>query len=454
MNRIDQHRPSLGNVDLAERRLLFDTSWPLLLLIMTAAYMLSWSMGLLAIDLSTVLWATFGLGLAHHLLSRLLDLVQAGSGLIVLHTILNFIAVSALGVVWSLLGGLAAPAFAIFLALPIIALGLVTRFVLQFALTVYAILVAWLVALQGSEALRLHFEQMGAPAVWSILPGTAERSFAGYGMVSGGSEQFQFMLVFSFAMFGVVTTSSIVVTLIGRLYQRLKFISASEDRAEHLAQSFLTQEDGLEFILDRDSFQIIAVSPRLADVLESPPETLVGCHYSVILPFEPGHPAQRLIEMGFPAELPNQVIPTVDTYKLVNFRLHPAISSGREYQRISLDELHENDYARITLNSLQDICGVVDGGGRILYLSAAARDVLPVIRDQWQADALPLPAGWWEIAPRTSHRRQIVIADSEYQINLRRLEFQLRHCRGARNPHSDEMELTVFRLVQSGSQRE
>lgn len=425
-------------VDMNERRLLFDTSWPLALIIMTAAYVLSWSLDLLRIELSTVLWTTFGLALGHQTLSRLLDFVDSRQGLMQLHAAINIAAIVGLAAIWSLLGGLAAPAFAMFFALPVIALGLVSSLALQFGITAFAVLCSWTVALRESAELRLQLEQLGFPPVWNAVPGLTTHEFAGYGVIASGSAQLQFMLVFTFAMVGVVTTSAVVVALITRLFDRLRFVSVSGRRAEKMAQSFMTQEDGLELIVDRKSFQVIAVSPRLAGELEEPPETLIGCHYTTVLPFSQDHPALRMIEAGVASELTQQVFPAPSGYKLVNIRIHPGTSDGFEFQRVTLEDLQQNDYAQIAVDGLEDLAGVVDGGGRILYLSQAVKKLLPVMHNEWRADLLPLPAGWWEIGARHRHTRKVSIGYRDFELQLSRNEI-----------FADEgnLELTSFRLL-------
>lgn len=437
MNLLNSQGAAPPTVDLSERRVLFDASWPLALIVMTAAYVLAWSLELLTIDLPTVLWTTFGLALGHQTLSRLIDYVGHHGGVRLLHVAVNVLAIIGLAVIWSLLGGLAAPAFAMFFALPVIAIGLVVNLAVQFGLTLFAIACAWAVALRESADLRVQLEQNGVPPLWNALPGLTTHEFAGYGVVAGGLAQLQFMIVFSFAMIGVVTASAVVVALIGRLFERLRFLSASGQRAEKVAQSFLTQEDGLELIVDRKSFQVIAVSPRLAEELEEPPESLIGCHYATVLPFSWDHPALRLIEAGVASELPQQVFPSASGYKLVNFRIHPGTSEGYEFQRVTLEDLQENDYAQVAVDGLDDLAGVVDGGGRILYLSQAVKRLLPVVKNQWRADLLPLPAGWWEIGARRRHRRQVSIGHLKYELLLARREI-----------FADEgdLELTVFRL--------
>jgi PAS domain-containing protein len=424
-------------VDLGERRLLFDASWPMVLIILTAAYLASWYLGLLTIDLPAVLWTTFGVAVAHQVLSRLLDYVDARNGVLLMHTTINVAAITGLAVIWSMLGGLAAPAFAIFFALPIIALGLVARLPVQFAVTVYAIVIAWLVAIRESADLRLQLDQLGFPPFWHSLPALTAHEFVGYGVTAGGAAQLQFMIVFSFAMLGVVTTSAIVIALVSRLFNRLRFVSASDQRAQSMAQSFLTQTDGLEMIIDRQSFQVIAVSPRLAEELEEAPEVLVGCHYTAVLPFPYDHPAIRLIDAGISSHLPHQVFPAASGYKLVNFRIHPGTSDGYEFQRVTLEDLQENDYAQITVDGLNDLSGVVDGGGRILYLSKAVKKLLPVSKNQWRADLLPLPAGWWQIGARKQHTRTVAIGRTDYRLELSRDSFYA---------EDGDMEVTVFRL--------
>lgn len=429
------HPPPL--VDLAERRLLLDASWPMVLIILTAAYLASWSLGVLAIDLPAVLWTTFGIAVSHQVLSRLLDYVDVRNGVLFLHTAINVAAITGLAVIWAMLGGLAAPAFAIFFALPVIALGLVARLHVQYAVTVYAIAIAWLVAIRASADLRLQLDQHGFPPFWDSLPALTSHQFVGYGVTAGGSAQLQFMIVFSFAMLGVVTTSAIVIALVGRLFNRLRFVSASGHRAHSVAQSFLTQTDGLELIIDRESFQVIAVSPRLAEELEESPDILIGCHYTAVLPFPHDHPAIRLINAGISSNLPHQVFPAASGYKLVNFRIHPGTSDGYEFQRITMEDLQENDYAQITVDGLNDLSGVVDGGGRILYLSQAVKKLLPVSKNQWRADLLPLPAGWWQIGARKQHTRTVSIGRTDYRLNLSHESFYA---------EGDDMELTVFRL--------
>jgi len=409
----------------------------MILIILAAAYLASWSIGILKVDLSTVLWTTFGVAAGHQILSRLLDHVDSHSGLVFLHTATNVVTITGLAFIWSQLGALASPGFAMFFALPVLALGLVARLGAQFAGTLYAILVAWIAALRESIDLRLQLDQLGFPPFWNALPGLTSHEFVGYGVTAGGSAQLQFMVVFSFAMLGVVATSAVVITLVGRLFERLRFVSDSSHRAESMARSFLTQTDGLEMIIDRASFQVIAVSPRLAEELEEPPEVIIGCHFSTILPFPHDHPAIRLIKSGLSAELPHQVFPAASGYKLVNFRVHPGVSDGYEFQRITMEDLQEKDYARIAVDGLGDLTGVLDGGGRILYISEAVKTLLPVSRSQWRADSLPLPAGWWQIGARKQHTRNVTIGRNEYALRLSHKTFFA---------DGNDMELTVFRF--------
>lgn len=425
-------------VDMTERRLLFDTSLPLALTLMTAAYLLSWWLGLLRIDLSAVLWTTFGLALGHQTLSRLLDYVGRYHGVGLLHAGINVIAIVGLAIIWSLLGGLAAPAFAMFFALPTIALGLVSSLAVQSGITLFAIFCAWIVALRESAELRLQVESIGIPPVWNLVPRLTTQEFSGYGVIAGGSAQLQFMLVFTFAMIGVVLMSAVVVALIRRLFDRLRFVSISGRRAETMAQSFMTREDGLELIIDRNSFQVIAISPRLAKEVEEQAENLIGCHFTTVLPFAHDHPAFRLIESGVASQLKRQVFPAAGGYRLVNIRVHQGTSEGFEFQRVTLEDLQQSDYAQVAMDSLRELTGVLDGGGHILYLSEAARELLHVSSDQWRADLLPMPAGWWEIGARERHTRNVRIGHLNFELQLSRSEI-----------FADEgnLELTAFRML-------
>ncbi|MEQ8207503.1 MAG: hypothetical protein RIA65_15125, partial [Woeseia sp.] len=117
--------------------------------------------------------------------------------------------------------------------------------------------------------------------------------------------------------------------------------------------------------------------------------------------------------------------------------VHPGVSDGYEFQRITMEDLQENDYARIAVDGLGDLTGVLDGGGRILYISEAVKTLLPVSRSQWRADLLPLPAGWWQIGARKQHTRNVTIGRNEYALRLSHETFFA---------DGNDMELTVFRL--------
>lgn len=409
-------------VDISERRVLFDTSWPLLLFLLTAAYLLSWSLGVLAIDLATVLWTTFGLAFAYLVLSRTLDYLSSLRGVMALHTAVNLAAVSGLAVIWSMIGGLDAPAFVLFFALPIVALGMVARLSVQYAVTAYSILAAWVVALRESYALRLQLESLGVPPVWDYLPGLSAREFAGYGVVSGGAEQLQFMIVFSFALLGVATTSAVVVVLIGRLFERLRFASATGERASRISESFVTDTNDLELVLDRHEQSIIAISPKLAELLDETPESVIGCHVTTVLPFHAGHAARRLIESGASGELFNQGLTTPSGCKLLNLRTHAGSADGYDFQRITFSELSAREYSQLAIDLLGELYGAVDSNGTFLYMS----DSLAELTDRRagdRADSLPLPAGWWQIGARREHRRSLSLDDSNYQLRLHREEY-------------------------------
>ncbi|MDX1516215.1 MAG: hypothetical protein R3288_05215 [Woeseiaceae bacterium] len=424
-------------VDIAERRVLFDTSWPLLLFLLAAAYVLSWSLGVLAIDLSAVLWTTFGLALAYQVLSRLLDFAPGLQRVIALHVMINVAAVTGLAFVWSQLGGLASPAFAFFFAIPIIALGLIARLAAQYTVTLYTILAAWFVAVRESADLRLQLEAIGVPPFWYRLSELGMSDSGTYGAVVTGSAQLQFMLVFSFAMIGVATTSAIVVVLIGRLFERLRFASASGERAEKITESFVDDANDLELILDRNEQTIIAISPRLAELLDEIPESVVGCHFTSILPFHAAHPARRLIESGESAALYNQGMSVGSDCRLVNVRTHAGTSGGYEFQRITFAEPTAKDYAQLAVDVLGDRYGAIDGqSGRVLYLS----DVLATqtgVQVGERADWLSMPAGWWQIGARREHTRRVPLDGCEYDLRLRREEFYGDHSLA---------EVIVFRL--------
>lgn len=409
-------------VDISERRVLFDTSWPLLLFLLTAAYLLSWSLGVLAIDLATVLWTTFGLAFAYLVLSRALDYLSSLRGVMALHTTVNLAAVTSLAVIWSMVGGLDAPAFALFFALPIVALGMVARLGVQYAVTAYSILAAWAVALRESYPLRLKLESLGVPPLWDYLPGLSAREFAGYGVISGGGEQLQFMIVFSFALLGVATTSAVVVVLIGRLFERLRFASATGERASRISESFVSDTNDLELVLDRNEQSIIAISPKLAELLDETPESVIGCHVTSVLPFHAGHAARQLIESGASGELYNQGLTTPSGCRLLNMRTHAGSSEGFEFQRITFNELSAREYSQLAIDLLGELFGAIDSNGTFLYTSAALAKLTGAGSGN-RADALPLPAGWWQIGARREHRRTLSLDGSDYQLRLHREEF-------------------------------
>ena len=409
-------------IDVSERRVLFDTSWPLLLFLLTAAYLLSWSLGVLAIDVATVLWTTFGLAFAYLVLSRLLDSLSSLRGVMALHTVVNLAAVTGLAVIWSMIGGLDAPAFLMFFALPVVALGMVARLSVQYAVTAYSIAAAWVVALRESYALRLTLEGMGVPPLWELLPGLSAKEFAGYGVVSGGGEQLQFMIVSSFALLGVATTSAVVVVLIGRLFERLRFASATGERASRISESFVSSTDDLELILDRNEQSIIAISPKLAALLGETPESVVGCHVTTVLPFHAGHAARRLIESGDSGELHNQGLTTPSGCRLLNVRTHAGTADGYEFQRITFGELSDREYSQLAIDLLGELYGALDANGTFQYVSAALAELTGSAPGD-RADALPLPAGWWQIGARREHDRTLTLDGNEYRLRLHREEF-------------------------------
>ncbi|NNC77710.1 MAG: hypothetical protein HKN77_07075 [Woeseiaceae bacterium] len=420
--------------------MLFDTSWPVLLFLMTVAYVLTWSLGVLSLDLSVVLWTTFGLALGYQLLSRILDYLPSLQSVTILHTAVNVLAVTGLAVIWTMLGGLASPAFAMFFALPITALGVVSRFSIQFGITVYSIIAAWVVAIRGSAELRLQLESLGFPRLWDYLPGTNQLEFAGYGAVTGGNAQLQFMIVFSFALLGIAATSAITVILIGRLFERLKFASASGERAAKISDSFVSDTNDLELILDRDEQVVIAISPKLADVLHETPESVIGCHVTSVLPFHSGHPARRMIESGKTGELKNQGLTTPGGCHLLNIRTHAGSSNGYEFQRVTFNELSAREYAELSIDLLGELYGAIDGNGRLQYLSTSLQKLTGMIAGD-RADQIPMPAGWWQIGARRQHRRTVPMNANEYELRLHREEYYGDH---------SLTEIIVFRLQPAG----
>jgi PAS domain-containing protein len=425
-------------IDLSERRLLCDTSWPLALIIMTASYLLSWSMGLLSVDLSSILWTTFGLAFGYMLLSRALDFVKSSGRALLLHGVLNVIAIVGLGIIWSMLGGLAAPAFAIFFALPVIALGIIARPPVQYGISIFAILVAWFVALSASPELRLQLEHIGIAPVWNALPGLPVQDIGRYGIAASGSAQLQFMLVFSFAILGVATTSAVVIAMIRHLCNRLTLENLTGQRADRLAHSLLAREGSKEVVLDRASRRIIAASPGLAEDLGASAVTIVGSHVSAVFPHTDDDPATKAIEAGLAVDLPEQVLPATRGHRLVNFRLRPGAVREHEFQHIVLEDLHAADYARIAVDAFGDLCGVVNGRGIVQYMSPGLQEFFPGTGLEQRADRLPLAPGWWEIAPRLRHVRHVSIGRSDYELYLSRREYYSGH--GA-------FELTAFRLI-------
>tara|TARA_R110002096_G_scaffold123816_3_gene267721 strand:+ start:1297 stop:2619 length:1323 start_codon:yes stop_codon:yes gene_type:complete len=434
---------SAPTVDMTERRMLHDAGWPVLLTTLTAAFVIVWSLELLPISLPMLLWTTFGVALGQQTLSRLLDYCTDGRPVRVLHMGINILAISGLAILWAMLGGLSAPAFALFFALPVVTLGLVSGAVMQCVMTVYAISLAWLVAIRQSPDLRLQLEQAGVPPVWDAFPTLLINEISGYGMLVGGAAQLQFMVVFSLAMIGVAATTAIVVALIRTLTRRLRLVSASGKRAENMALSFLSREDGFEMIIDSRSRQIIAISPALAAEVGETPDALVGCHFSTALAFPSDHPVGRLIESGTANQLENQVVRTGSGEKLLNIRTQPGTDEDLEFQRVSLVELRGSDYAQIVMDSFEETGGVVDAHGRIVFLTDSAKKLLPTSGDTYLANRLPLPAGWWNIGTRKKHLRRVSIGRQPYELHLSRREFFA---------PERELELTAFKLIPARKQ--
>ncbi len=428
--------------DLSERRLLFDASWPLIVFIMVIAYLLAWWLDLLEVDLPMVLWTSFILALGHQTLSRLLDYVDDSSAVELVYMVFNLAAIAGLAIVWSMLGALSAPAFAIFFALPVVTFGLIGNLATQLAVATYTIILAWTVAIRHSADLRLQLEHVGLPSFGSLTNNLPAAEFSGHGIVAGGVAQMQFMVVFSVAILGVALVSAMLVAMIHLLSKRLRLISTLSKRAETLVGSFLTQEDGLELIVDRDSFQVIAVSQSLANEVGDEASALVGCHYTSVLPFPADHPALRSIESGSSALLQHQVFSSASGNRLVNLRVHPGTSGGFAFQRITILELQLSDYAEIAAHALDDISGVIDKDGRILQASTSLKKLLAVSGKFDNANSLPLPAGWWQIGVRKKHSRHVQVASVNYRLDLNRAEFF---------STENNLELTAFRLSRSRS---
>lgn len=422
--------------DLGERRLLFDASWPLIVFIMVVSYLLAWWLDLLDIDLPMVLWTSFILALSHQTLSRVLDYVEDSSAVELVYLAFNIAAIAGLAIIWSMLGGLSAPAFAIFFALPIITFGLIANIATQFAVAIYTIILAWSVAIRHSADLRLQLEYLGMPSLGDVTTSIPATEFGG-GIVAGGVAQMQFMVVFSVAILGVALVSAMLVAMIHLLSKRLRFASTLGKRAETLVGSFLTQDDGLELIVDRDSFQVIAVSPSLANEIDADAAALIGCHYTSVLPFPEDHPALRSIESGSSALFTHQVFSFASGKRLANIRIHPGTSDGFAFQRITILELRLSDYAEIAAHALDDISGVINTDGRILQASRSLQKLLAASGKFDSANSLPLPAGWWQIGVRKRHSRHVNVANVDYRLDLNRTEFF---------STGQNLELTAFRL--------
>ena len=406
------------------RRSLVDIAWPFALLLIAIIAIAFWEFGFDSdSSLTAILQTTFGIAIVYQLASLGLGSVRvetlARSG----HMLLNAVAIAALGLLWWMFGGLNAPSIAFFFALPILALGLINQTWLYYSMTVWAVFVLWVVALLGSLPLRWQLESIGYGGLVQWVP--IIDSMVAPVSIDGG-QQLRFMLVLTTFLIGVSITTKTCVDFYTQIYDRLYDLGEDVDRGAKLLGAYLQQHDGRVFFLDLGRRRVIAASHRLERELDFAPGDGAGQYFERCLPFVNKKEIVRTIEQmksGDTAKLRYQLYQPDEIPILCHVRLAAIEVDDNVFVRVSIMEQVGNALGSLVADTMETAIGVLDAKGNVLFLSEAARALAPSVATSDHADLWPLPAGWWQIAPRSKHTRFLSFGKRKYQVEIVRREF-------------------------------
>lgn len=406
------------------RRSLVDITWPFALLLVAIVAIAFSEFGFDSdSSLTAILQTAFGIAIVYQLASLGLGAVRVESLARSGHMLLNAVAVAALGMLWWMFGGLNAPSIAFFFALPIFALGLINQTWLYYGMTAWAVLVIWVVALLGSLPLRWQLETYGYAELLQWMP-LIDSTMVPVSV--DGEEQLRFMLVLTTFLIGVSVTTKTCVEFYTQIYDRLYDLGEDIDRGSKLLGAYLEQHDGRVFFLDLGRRRVIAASARLERELGFARGDGAGQYFERCLPFIGKKAIVRKIEKmksGETAKLRYQIYQPDETPVLAHVRLAAVEVDDNVFVRVSIMEQVGSTLGSLVADTMDFAVGVLDAKGNVLFRSEAARALAPSVAKNDHADLWQLPAGWWQIAPRSKHTRYLSFGKRKYEVKIVRREF-------------------------------
>jgi hypothetical protein len=340
---------------------------------------LSWLLGTVELNVTLVLWSTFGCAASGLVVDVALERFESrvGSGLAA--ELGNVLKIFALGALWHALGGIDNPMFLLVFFLPIIA---AATLLLRRLVVITAVLSAAVVdgiALFESSELRWYLvhRRPSLESVFSMFPERgAGRVSPFLGVTIGPEFQFVVLLVFTLLVLAAALLSCWLVTRWAALADRFETASPVHHDSADLFRSVLRENPAPTVVVYADSGQIVEASRSFLNQMLIGREALAGKTLFDCVSFA-DPPSVRALLTERSAKLAFATFQVGREWRTAGIQCHRVRLGGIDYAVLSLIDRHALWYLWKVCDGLDHAILVIRDGSEIVYFNAAAQALCP-----------------------------------------------------------------------------
>jgi PAS domain-containing protein len=403
-----------------QRRRLFDTAWVLILVLICVVVLVPWLFGIVGQSVSPAVAILAGVAIAHRILAAGAHRVGTEAALARTAPAQHLLGILALGVVWHLQGGMQHPMFLIFLLVPVFVGSLVLNVWQQQAALVLTVALT-AVSLSLEPDLRALVEQeLGSSAtrLSALLPAWPRDPILFEDLRAPADYQLLVLGTFALAALTVGAVSDGMASFIARLTGKAVALEEEAARARRLVATMVDSAPVSEVIVAAATSRIVQASAQFRSTFELADPA--GHFLLDVLPFAYPEMIRRLLDQGGEAR---QTIRLRE--RTLSLRIRAATMPEQAERLVRLQIEPDNELSlRRTLDGLDDAVVVLDVNHAISYMNEPATALFGGSDRVRRGSDLPSPAGaafrWWDLGPRATARRELVLAGRTYLASLRR----------------------------------
>ena len=419
MNEIAGPLPAL--LEYRRRKVTFDSTWTLGIVLAAVIVIASWYLRLIQIDVAPVIWTLGGLAAAQYGANALAERCVSIEALRWYAIASHVLGVGGMAVAWHLIGGLQQPTFPLLVLLPLLSGAAIFNF-WQHQFATVALLLMLLSGVALSPDANSFIEQRYGfdLGMLAVLPQWLPRSSVVFADVNT-TPAYNLMMMGTTALLAIALSASAraIVSVYSRDNERTQSLQAELNKAQQLNLEMITHAPTSEVLLASTTGRIVHASERFSETF--------GASNAVTGKF-----LLDCVTFAYPAVIKRLMATGGEEIQGANV-------AGREVVlrvRAGYIDLGSAQVVRLSLESCDDICwrGAVDaltepvfavnGRGNVIFLNRSAVTMFGAQAEGSEAsslfDADRNLARWWDIAPLQSARRIIDSGGRRYLAAIRR----------------------------------